>query len=250
MLTSLKSLLADAQRRGSVAQNVALAVNIPVDKRTKRKLKVGVDIPTPDETRQIIEAAGNLRPLFVAATFTGMRASELRGVRWEDVDLKHAELHVRQRADRYNVIGRPKSEAGERTIPLWTGGHQYLEGVEAACPKGSANLVFPNAKGRVQDHKIIARAMEKVVRAAGLITATNKPKYPGLHSLRHFYASWCMNRRADGGLELPVKVVQERLGHASIVMTMDRYGHLFPRSDDGSELAEQPSELCSGVHAT
>jgi integrase len=55
--------------------------------------------------------------------------------------------------------------------------------------------------------------------------------------LRHFYASWCINRHRDGGLELPVKTVQARLGHASIVMTLDRYGHLFP-SDDGAELAE------------
>jgi integrase len=50
-------------------------------------------------------------------------------------------------------------------------------------------------------------------------------------------ASWCINRRADGGLELPAKVVQARLGHASIVMTLDTYGHLFPRGDDGAELA-------------
>jgi integrase len=47
----------------------------------------------------------------------------------------------------------------------------------------------------------------------------------------------CINRRVDGGLELPLKVVQARLGHASIQMTADTYGHLFPRGDDGSELA-------------
>ena len=62
-------------------------------------------------------------------------------------------------------------------------------------------------------------------------------KYAGLHALRHFYASWCINSRQDGGLELPPKVVQARLGHASIVMTLDTYGHRFPRGDDGAELA-------------
>src|SRR5262249_29693979 len=72
---------------------------------------------------------------------------------------------------------------------------------------------------------------------AGGVTVGAKVKYPGLHALRHFYASWCINRRADGGLELPVKVIQERLGHASIVMNSDVYGHLFPRRDDGAELA-------------
>ena len=63
-------------------------------------------------------------------------------------------------------------------------------------------------------------------------------KYPGLHALRHFYASYCINRRKDGGLELPIKTVQERMGHASITITSDVYGHLFPRTDDGKEMAE------------
>jgi integrase len=71
--------------------------------------------------------------------------------------------------------------------------------------------------------------------AAG-VTIDGRAKYTGLHALRHFYASWCINRKADGGLELPLKVVQARLGHASIQITADRYGHLFPRSDDSAEL--------------
>ena len=60
------------------------------------------------------------------------------------------------------------------------------------------------------------------------------PKY-GMHALRHFYASWCINRRQDGGLELPPKTVQERLGHSSITMTLDVYGHLFPADGDDFE---------------
>jgi integrase len=54
---------------------------------------------------------------------------------------------------------------------------------------------------------------------------------------------WCINRKADGGLELPAKVVQERLGHATIAMTMDVYGHLFPRGEDGAELANAAAHL-------
>jgi integrase len=64
-----------------------------------------------------------------------------------------------------------------------------------------------------------------------------KAKYPGLHSLRHYFASWCANRKADGGLELPLRVVQARMGHATISMTADRYSHLFPEGDDSAELA-------------
>ncbi len=72
--------------------------------------------------------------------------------------------------------------------------------------------------------------------AAEVVDAAGRPKYTGLHAFRHFYASWCINRRIDGGLELPLKLIQARLGHASITMTADCYGHLFPRGDDRAEL--------------
>ena len=68
-------------------------------------------------------------------------------------------------------------------------------------------------------------------------------KYKGLHALRHFYASWCINRTADGGLGLPLKVVQERMGHSSVTLTADVYGHLFPRGDDADELAAAERSL-------
>ena len=237
VLTSLKSLLRDAQRRGNVAQNVARDVSIGIDMRGKGKLKVGVDIPTVDEVRRILAAAsGRLRPLLITAAFTGLRASELRGLRWDDVG--RGELHVRQRADRYNVIGRPKSHAGERTVPIGPMVANTLREWRLACPKGDLGLVFPTARGRVEHHKNIVRALAPVLVAAGLTDKAGKPKYTGLHALRHFYASWCINRRQVGGLELPPKSVQARLGHASIVMTLDRYGHIFPTKDDGAELAE------------
>src|SRR4029077_300134 len=114
VLTSLKSLLKDAQRRGNVAQNVSLGVSIKRDNRTKSKLKVGVDIPTPDEIKRIVHAAtGRVRPLLIVAIFTGLRSSELRGLRWAVLTPRPGELGARQRADRYNEMGKPKSEAGE-----------------------------------------------------------------------------------------------------------------------------------------
>ncbi len=63
--------------------------DVHAEKRQKGKLKVGVDIPTPDEIKAIIaNAKGRWRPLLATAVFTGLRASELRGLRWEDVDLQ------------------------------------------------------------------------------------------------------------------------------------------------------------------
>ena len=90
-----------------------------------------------------------------------------------------------------------------------------------------------NGIGRIESHaNIVNRGFIPAQIATGVITTNGKAKYTGLHSLRHFYASWCINRRVDGGLELPLKVVQARLGHASVQMTAECYGHLFPRGDD------------------
>jgi len=245
VLVSLKSILKDAKRQGNVAQNVALDVSIKKDKRNEdHKLEVGTDIPKPDDIKRIIAAVdGRLRPLLLTAIFTGLRASELRGLRWEDVDLKDGKLQVKQRADRYSVMGEPKTKSSKRTVPLPPDLVQTLREWKLACPKGALGLVFPTRKGRIEHHSNIVRAFKDVVLKAGLKDKHGKPKYTGLHSLRHFYASWCINRKADGGLELPVKIVQTRLGHATFAMTLDRYGHLFPSNDDGSELADAERAL-------
>ncbi|MGC1941040.1 MAG: tyrosine-type recombinase/integrase, partial [Pseudolabrys sp.] len=85
---------------------------------------------------------------------------------------------------------------------------------------------------------IVSRYVWPTMVAAGVVDDKGEAKYTGLHALRHFYASWLINRKADGGLELPLKTVQDRLGHSSVLMTSDAYGHLFPRTDDGREMAE------------
>jgi integrase len=240
---SLGAILQEAQRRGLVAQNVVRSLHNgrgrAAERRQRGKLMVGVDIPSPDEIRALIACLNDRRrPLLLTAIFTGLRISELLGLRWADIDLKRGRLHVHQRADRYGNIGRPKSSAGERIIPLPPVVLNTLREWKLACPKGELDLAFPNIHGGL-DHRpsVIMRSFRPAQVRAGLVNAQGRAKYGGLHSLRHFYASWCINRKADGGLELPLKVVQARLGHASIQMTADRYGHLFPGADDGAELA-------------
>lgn len=247
VLVDLGGILGDAQERGLVAQNVVHARGKRQQNgngRHRRALKVGVDIPSPTEVRAILSALnGRYRPLLVTAIFTGLRASELRGLRWPDVDLKKAELHVRQRADRYATLGPTKTATSQRAIPLPPVVVNTLREHRLGCPKGEIDLVFPNRDGGIEARtNIIDGGLHPVQIAAGVVDETGKPKY-ALHSLRHFYASWCINRRADGGLELPLKVVQHRLGHASIQMTSDRYGHLFPSTDTGAEMAAAEKSL-------
>jgi integrase len=238
VLTSLKAILKDAKRRGNVAQNVASDVSITNHGRTK-KLEVGIDIPTRAEIQRIVDAAepGKGRTLLLTAALTGMRASELRGLRWSDVDLNGRQIHVRQRADFWRKIGQPKSAAGTRTIPIGEMVVNTLRQWKLQCPKGLQDLVFPTRVGTVEYlANMVQRYVQPAQVTAGVVDSEGKAKY-AMHALRHFYASWCINRKADGGLALPPKTVQARLGHSSIVMTLDRYGHLFPARDDGNELA-------------
>jgi integrase len=259
VVSFLGSILSDAMESGLVAQNVVLSLGSKKKRhRNKAAQARKLNIPTPQEIATLVGALdGNdrWRPLILTAIFTGLRASELRGLRWADVDLVKGELHVRQRADRFLEIGEPKSKAGNRTVPLLPSVQRALQAWRLACPVSPVlDLVFPNGAGGVATyHDVLRQGLEPALLAAGVSVLVKDaegkvrvdrrgepvrtPKYSGLHCLRHFYASWLINRKADRGLELPAKVVQERLGHATIGMTLDTYGHLFPQGDTSAEMA-------------
>jgi integrase len=151
--TALSMLIGDTQERGFVNRNVVRELRRgrerKADRRQKGKLKVGVDIPTPDEIRAIIgKLEGRRRPLLLTAIFCGLRSSELRGLRWQDIDFAAKELHVRQRADRYHAIGRPKSEAGERTVPIPAPVLNALREWKLKARPG-ASLTLPSATSKV-----------------------------------------------------------------------------------------------------
>ena len=224
--------------------HIAADVGIAPTKR-ERRLEPGRDFPETGEIKRLLAAATTerQRALLLTAALTGLRASELRGLRWSDVDLKVAELHVRQRADRYNVIGAPKSKAGARTIPLAPELVSALKTWKLACPISDADLVFPTNAGQITHHANMLRELQALQRAGGVLEReTGEPKY-ALHAFRHFFASWCINPKERGGRELAPKVVQHLLGHSSIVMTLDVYGHLFKDGGDRAELAAASSAL-------
>jgi integrase len=263
VFVSLSGILADAMDRGLVAQNVLRnrrrQKKAHVEARHKERLEVGRDIPTPADIRALIPHLGGRgiapgprpmldreRPLILTAIFTGLRASELRGLRWQDVDLAKGELHVRQRADRFATLGPTKSASGRRIVPMLPMVVNALKEWRLAAPRsGDADLVFGvehGAKQRAIHRMTIIRShwhplqIRAGLLAAGSTAKRPLPKYSKLHALRHFYASWCINRRAEGGLELPLKMVSTRLGHASIAITSDIYGHLFPAADHAAEM--------------
>ncbi len=223
-LQSFRSLIADAQGRGLVAQNVARGVTIKKRNRDKEP----VTIPTKAHVRTMLEKVPDRwRPLIVTAIFTGMRSSELRGLTWGDVGFGERVIRVRQRADKYNVLGPPKSKTSRREIPMTPMVVNTLRKWKLACPKDEKNLVFPTSRGNVESHPNIWRwCMVPLERECGFIgDDATKPKY-GLHALRHFYASWIIEQG------FAPKKAQTLLGHSSIQMTFDTYGHLFPSLED------------------
>lgn len=234
VLVSLRALLSSAQRQGLVAQNVATAVRINAQSRHTEK----VEFLTPDEVRKLLAAAtGRFRPFLLTAIFTGLRASELRGLRWVDVDLAANKLNVTQRADESGAIGSPKSASSRRTVPLPPMVSAALKAWKAECPAGEAGLVFPNGSGRPESlANLQNRLWGPLQITCGLTeqrpdrtgTLVTRPRY-GLHVLRHFYASWLI------GQGFAPKKVQAYMGHSTIKLTLDVYGHLWP--DDASDTA-------------
>ena len=156
VLVRSAQVLADAQEYGSSATTwcaiSAEARNRRDRQRERRhsgKLKIGVDIPSPDEVRQLLAHADpRWQPLIATAVFTGLRASELRGLRWQDVDLKRDEVHVRQRADRYNQIGRTEVGSRGAQLPLPPGLVRFLR--EHRLKSGSPRPGVPNGKGNIE----------------------------------------------------------------------------------------------------
>jgi integrase len=259
VLASLKGIIKEAQRKGRIAKNPAQPVSIKVPKRGTRKIRAGRDFPSKSEVNTILQkAAGRWRPLIVTAIFTGMRSSELRGLRWEDVDLDARAIHVRQRADAWGAMGAPKSEAGERTIAMTPMVVNTLKEWKLQCPRkgrgktgeddlGELELVFPNGEGNPESHANIAnRGFYPLLVACGIAEKVGedeegepifKANY-GLHTLRHFFASWLIEQGFSP------KKVQGMLGHSSMQMTYDVYGHLFPNlEDDHAKMAAGEAAL-------
>lgn len=244
IVRALSRILTDSQRRGLVAQNVARDVKVTRSKRDKPKIV----IPDKSELKALIDNADvGMKQLVMVAIFAGLRASELRGLRWIDVDLKGRAISVRQRADKYCQLGPPKSEAGYRSIPIGDALVMELRVWKLQCPKGELGLVFPNSEGGVLDYShLMKRRFNPLQIKAGVcdpVMEAGKPKLDrkgqpvmraryGLHSLRHAAASAWIKQRID------LKRLQVWIGHENIQLTLDTYGHLIMDAEGDAALID------------
>jgi integrase len=229
VVKSLGAIFREARRRGlsSVDPTAGLDLHLP-GRQDPRPT-----VPTKAELQALIAgAAGKWRPMVLTAIFAGLRASELRGLRWQDVDFDQRQINVAQRADIFRKIGRLKSKSAYRSIPCPSIVLNALREWKLQCPKGDLGLVFPSGTGNVDSlSNIKYRGFEPLQRAAGVVDAEGAAKY-GMHALRHACASLWIEQGMNP------KRIQTLMGHATIKMTFDVYGHLFQDTGADQRAAE------------
>jgi len=178
----------------------------------------------------VLEAARNspYYVLFYQALFTGMRRSELLALRWCDVDLLLCRVQVRRSLHQLGngevVITQPKSARSRRMVSLPPSAAELLhehreeqirQRAEVGIDVKEDDLVFTDLEGKPLRPDTVTHAWVKLVRGIGL-------RGVRLHDARHTHASLMLKQGVHP------KIVQERLGHASIQMTIDTYSHVAP----------------------
>jgi integrase len=222
--TCFHKALQTAVEWGLLARNVADAVTPPRAQGKEMQTWDEADITT------FLEAARQTPyfALFHTALFTGMRRSELLALRWRDLDLLLCQLYVTRSLHVLKggqvVIRQPKSAKGRRMIALspltvsvlrehWE--KQALEWSILGISLTDDDLVFSHYDGKPLLPNTVSHAWFNLVHRAGL-------KPIRLHDARHTHASIMLKQGTHP------KIVQERLGHASIQITLDTYSHVAP----------------------
>jgi integrase len=246
VLSSLKGILNEAIHRERLAVNVAASIHIGTGGRHKKE----VVIPTKANIAALLAKLDEMtshkspgsrqarwrrrRAMITLAVDTGIRASELRGLPWSSVDLKNGEVKITQRADENGGIGSPKSKSAKRIIKVPSSLLAILREWRMECPHG--DLVFPTRSGEPESlANIYNRCWKPLLKAARM------PGKFNFHALRHFHASMLIEDGAS-----PKEVMVE-LGHGSIQMTFDLYGHLFTDEDSERRRSERADRLAEKI---
>lgn len=259
ILTSFKAVLSQARSDGHMRHDPAENTVILISKRHAKGEEAA--IPSVEEVRALLAKAAALRdgdneqmakawsryyPFFLVLAYSGMRPGEAIGLPWKDVDFKGNSIRVTQDAGDDGSIGLPKSAAAYRTIHMPRFVMVELMKWQLKCPASDLGLVFPNWTGSVESHSNLThRGWYSLLKACGFTTKDGPPKYP-MKSLRHVRASLEIHNGATA------KELQVLMGHSSVQITFDVYGHLFKdhagsRAARADLIAEQLSAASPSV---
>ncbi len=216
----LHAALEQAVKWNLVPRNVAAIAEPPRSRRHE------IETLTTEQVKTLFQAIQGNRweALLTLAVATAMRQSELLGLRWSDVDLDTARVHVRRQLDRDGTFSEPKTAKGRRTIDLPTSivavmrqhrTRQLEERLLMGSDWEDNHLVFCTHAGRPLGHRNVIREYTKLLQSAGI-------PHVQFHALRHTGATLLLLQGVNP------KVVQERLGHSQISVTLDIYSHVVP----------------------
>jgi integrase len=189
--------------------------------RPKAKNARKVRILTQDELASLISAATpNWTPFLTTVAFTGLRASEALGLRWQDVDTTEGVLHVRNQLGRNGGLLPLKTDGSERGIDMAPELRRVLLELRMSGElKSPTGFVFVTESGRTLLYANAKRAFNATAKRAGL--ADNGAERLSLHSLRHTFASALIAAGVD------VVKVSKVLGHGRVSTTLDTYAAAF-----------------------
>ena len=212
-LLPLRVIYRRAISRGEVALDPTRHLELPAVRGRRERTA------SPEEAGSLVAAApvGD-RAIWATALYGGVRRGELLALEWRDVRLAEGKICVRRSLDlREGVIG-PKSRAGSRVVPVATHLRKQLAEHRLRMGRPEEGLVFATSSGRHFDPSTVARRAQKAWNAADLQPIT-------LHECRHTYASLMIAAGVNA------KALSTYMGHASITVTLDRYGHLLPGNE-------------------
>jgi integrase len=225
----LHRALGQAKTWGVVRDNVTEVIKPPPAPDQER------EILQPDRARELLEKLRG-HPLYMLASLalaTGARRNELLALRWQDVDLDAGRLRIETALEQTRGHGvrvkAPKTRKGRRTISLpahtvanlrahWRA--QQEQRLALGIGKSPADSpVLATFDGRLPSPEAITKAWSRAIAAIGMPDA-------GLHSLRHTHVSMLLASGMD------ILTISRRIGHASVKVTLDTYGHLIHGTDD------------------
>jgi len=222
--------LQTALKWGLISRNVADGVDVPRIHRNEMQTW------NENELNNFLEAAKDslYYELFYTALFTGMRRSELLALRWQDIDFIYSQIYVNRSLhhlkDGSYIFTEPKSARSRRTIALSPSAvlilknyyeRRQMDGAFLGTPLTDNDLVFSTFEGKPLRPNTVTRAWQTLATRAGV-------KVIRLHDARHTHATLMLKQG------IHPKIVQERLGHASIQMTLDTYSHVVPGLQDAA----------------
>ncbi|OGO35982.1 MAG: hypothetical protein A2147_00480 [Chloroflexi bacterium RBG_16_57_8] len=229
MHLTVHAALETAVRRGLLVRNVADAVDPPHVERP--------EMHTLNEAglNAVLEAARRTPyfALFYVHLFTGVRRSEALALRWCDVDLALGHVYTNRAMHRLRtgeiIFRAPKSAHGRRMIALSPSAclvlRQHRDNEEALKESlQDDGLIFCHVDGSPLLPDTVTHAWVKLVRRCGQGGIR-------LHDCRHTHASIMLKQGVHP------KIVQERLGHSSIRLTLDTYSHVAPGLQEAAALA-------------